>query len=672
MRVTGKCFLLMLIYLPLGWGQPVVTQVIGEMAQDGLIEISGSGFGDQGPDVVFFDDFEGGSDGQAVKTGNGSAIIGQWNATEGNPRYSSESSISGNLAFRADMSDGYRKFAEVALPPGGVTDLFVSWWIYLPEQDNFPGEGTENGTNWKQLWVQGSSTTDDDLVLPVLVGNTVFLDGNDDCLGPAPTGSMHGTLERQWSFRKGEWLRLWALVKGRADETGQIFLHELGSNGIQTLTNRPSTQVQCGMEDRFEKVRINGYGRTTPDCHPMFDDVYVAVGENAGARIEIGNRPVYEECTKLSTAIPVNWDDGTIQARVQLGSFENGEQAYVFVFDRDYNVSNGTALGQRRGMLRKSRDEADVVVNQSFNYALDMDKSQNAHYSVDLLYSPSWVDLYNESISGNAPDSPTTDSIIVSVTGEGIEEIFTLYLKVIDPLPEFVIDNTDTVNSSSFGWSSSNHFAGYYGPDYLYSQAETDEWFEWTLNNAGVFGKYELFACWTAAEGRPDDVSFEIECDSGTFLIENVDQRVNGAKWNYLGTFCFSGAGKIRLLSGKNGSEGACADAIRFSKKAAPVKNLEPISKSFGESRGRAKKQLTMNVRGTKLDFSLPTGGGVHLNLFDMRGKFLKIINGKMYESGHHQLDLKKSLENFNLSNQIYIIHLKHKGNVLTRRIRFR
>ncbi|MFW6221431.1 MAG: T9SS type A sorting domain-containing protein [Fibrobacterota bacterium] len=649
--------------------QPVVDEVIGIMQQDALIRIKGSEFGSRGPRVVLFDDFENGADGQDIYTGEGSARYGAWNATAGNPSYSSESSVSGSLAFRADMSDGYRKYAEALLPDGGDTDLFVSWWIYLPEQDNYPGEGTADGINWKQLWVQGSSTVDDDLVLPVLVGNTVFLDGNDDCLGPAPTGSMHGTLERQWSFEKGEWLRLWAWVRGRADESGQIYVHELGADGIETLTARPATQVQCNEGDMFEKVRINGYGRTTPDCHPMFDDVYIASGEDARARIEIGDHPVYEQCTRLTVALPVQWSENDIEARIQMGTFNENELAYVFVIDKDGNVSGGVPLRQGDGLLRSVSDDADVVVEKPLSYSLDL--SQNPSAEVQLQYAPSWINLENGTISGTAPSEPQNDSVVLDISSEQQQEIFTLRLRVCKPLDSLILDNADSAVSASAGWISSRHFSGYYGDDYLYTQSNSEEWFEWEVSDTRIDGTYEVFACWTEAQGRPTDVSYRIECDSGIITVDSIDQSQRGAQWNYLGSFCFSGSAKIRLHSGTNGNEGSCADAIRLVKKAAPVQDLNPVAVVFEEKEHLGSfSSLSVDIRGTVLEYSLPTAGKVDLSVFDMMGKRISVLNGKRMGAGIHRIDLKQALRSRGLANQMYLVRLRHNGNVFSRRIR--
>ncbi len=75
----------------------------------------------------------------------------------------------------------------------------------------------------------------------------------------------------------------------------------------------------------------------------IFDDFYVATGPNARARVEIGNQPVYQDCTNLAIITPTNWRNNAITATVRAGSFQSGE-AYLFVVDANGNVSNGLGV----------------------------------------------------------------------------------------------------------------------------------------------------------------------------------------------------------------------------------------------------------------------------------------------------------------------------------------
>lgn len=307
-----------------------IAGVAGTVANGEQVAISGSGFG-TGPVVVLFDDFELGTDGSVILTGSGSARVGQWNALgETKPTYSSASEVSGNLAFRADMSSHWLAYAE-ALLPVSTRDVFVSWNLFLPSGDNIPGEGTDEGTNWKQLWIQGQDSGDDDLVTPTILGYTsFFINGNDNPY-------------TKWitlNFSKGTWLRMFCWIKGGASSDGGVKFYEVTSGGIIARANDSSVSTLYA-EGYFERVRVNGYGRVTSNSHPMFDDVYIAAGPAAQARVELGNDSSYYRATRLATSTPTSWADGQISATVRTGGFKAGEAVYLFVVTSDGVPSAG-------------------------------------------------------------------------------------------------------------------------------------------------------------------------------------------------------------------------------------------------------------------------------------------------------------------------------------------
>jgi hypothetical protein len=84
--------------------------------------ITGSGFG-TGPNVVLFDNFEGGTNDMPIMTGAGSATVGKWEALSNFPYYTNATSVSGGLSFRADQSTHWLVYSEVLLPPA-TTDIF--------------------------------------------------------------------------------------------------------------------------------------------------------------------------------------------------------------------------------------------------------------------------------------------------------------------------------------------------------------------------------------------------------------------------------------------------------------------------------------------------------------------------------------------------------------------
>ncbi len=183
---------------------PSIHSVQRSVFDGNSITITVAGFGNNGPNIVIFDDFEGGTNGGDIKTGTGSATVGQWDKLgKGTIKYTNSVSHSGSLAFQAtsgtpDHPSG-NICARASFPM--TNEFFGCWWVYLPPEDEWPGAG-EKGINWKQVWVY----TD-----------TKFVGGQwNDCIMVTILGKGSGALCGnaiggfvRWGYRneKGRWQR---------------------------------------------------------------------------------------------------------------------------------------------------------------------------------------------------------------------------------------------------------------------------------------------------------------------------------------------------------------------------------------------------------------------------------------------------------------------------------
>lgn len=300
-------------------GKPSVSGTVGNTS---TITITGVSFG-AGPNIVTFDNFESGTVGANISTGSGSATVGQWNArdTSGSSYYGNTASVSGTKAFNTNYSVHYSNWIE-ALLPANTKDVFMSWWLYLPSGNNYPGEGG-TGTNWKQMWIQGADTGDDDLVTPTLVNTSWIVNGNDQDPGYVNYTST--------GFTKGTWMRLATWVKGSTSSTSGDGEFKFYSMGIERENATGVNTLKAG--GYRERVRPNGYGRQTSNCVTSFDDIYIASGANAQARIELCNSATYANCTKFGVAIPTSWGASSITSTLYTGNFTAGETAYLYVWD---------------------------------------------------------------------------------------------------------------------------------------------------------------------------------------------------------------------------------------------------------------------------------------------------------------------------------------------------
>lgn len=66
------------------------------------------------------------------------------------------------------------------------------------------------------------------------------------------------------------------------------------------------------------------------------DDVYL---DNSLARVEIGNASTWSASTRKEIQIPTSWSSSAITVNVNAGNFEDEEQVYLYVVDKDGNVN---------------------------------------------------------------------------------------------------------------------------------------------------------------------------------------------------------------------------------------------------------------------------------------------------------------------------------------------
>ena len=125
---------------------------------------------------------------------------------------------------------------------------------------------------------------------------------------------------------------------------------------------------------------------------------------------------------------------------------------------------------------------------------------------------------------------------------------------------ETIVDNNGTGTSFTGSWNISGG-ADPYGAESLYSNSAGDTYiFSIPANES-----QEISLWWTEWPSRSSSVPVEIY--NGDILLNTVEvnQAINGGKWNILGNYTFSGTAEIVIVSEGN-SQSTCADAVRFKK----------------------------------------------------------------------------------------------------------
>jgi N-acetyl-anhydromuramyl-L-alanine amidase AmpD len=136
-----------------------------------------------------------------------------------------------------------------------------------------------------------------------------------------------------------------------------------------------------------------------------------------------------------------------------------------------------------------------------------------------------------------------------------------------------IVDSNNARNNRSRGyisvsgnWTSSANVPGYYGTGYWWARTAS-------VSDGATFYFYlpsaarkTIDAYWTAANDRSPSAPFVMFNAQGTRLgANNVNQRVNGGRWNTLGTYNFSAGWNKVVLSRWTGSGNVVvADAVRI------------------------------------------------------------------------------------------------------------
>jgi hypothetical protein len=124
---------------------------------------------------------------------------------------------------------------------------------------------------------------------------------------------------------------------GRADGYSYV---ALDLETAQTISGGVFTSGDCGIDSVLigHYFARDGVGTPRPWATRFWSELYV---DTTPARVEIGDQPVFEDCTHREIQIPTGWSDGRIDVQVNQGTFTAGDTGYVFVVDEHDNASDG-------------------------------------------------------------------------------------------------------------------------------------------------------------------------------------------------------------------------------------------------------------------------------------------------------------------------------------------
>lgn len=129
-----------------------------------------------------------------------------------------------------------------------------------------------------------------------------------------------------------------------------------------------------------------------------------------------------------------------------------------------------------------------------------------------------------------------------------------------------IVDNMDPGFSASDRWGTTTYVPGYYGSNYRYRVTEPvndPATWEYTIQSTA---NYKVYAWWPQWFPHSSTAPFIIYHSGGSTTVW-VNQQVNGAKWNLLGTFALeAGENRIQLSCWTTTGYTVIADAVKISR----------------------------------------------------------------------------------------------------------
>lgn len=208
-----------------------------------------------------------------------------------------------------------------------------------------PGEFPDRST-WKLAWLSynGWWQNDVDLILPAwaasfrIVGNSLN-----------PDISIDDSKDPDW-WQWGEWMRFSFWL-----ECGPDPAHDPGRIRWQVVTEGEQTQVvadgkdtiMAGGEPPFAWKRLNipGWSQnkdiSSDTVEALYDDIYLATGENANARLELTDNMTYENSTRMQLCDIQSWSSNRVSAILRTGSIDSvvGSTLHLTTADEQQAVS---------------------------------------------------------------------------------------------------------------------------------------------------------------------------------------------------------------------------------------------------------------------------------------------------------------------------------------------
>jgi hypothetical protein len=229
--------------------------------------------------------------------------------------------------------------------PQRTADLFLSYSVVLPPGATFSGASTPNTfpdvSSWKFTWLtDGENGYYDregkaDLCVPSQAGRgSMIIGGNDGNLTYINGGRSW------WDFNQPNYISFYTKTDASFPQTnnGEIFFQVANvDKGLYQFlrTDRPAALAPPKTYE-YDRLRIpgwwgNGDGK---NFQAIYDNVYLAMGDNYIARIELTNSPAYANSTEIFVIPADEWQDRSISINLTKLSLPDIKKRFIYIVNK--------------------------------------------------------------------------------------------------------------------------------------------------------------------------------------------------------------------------------------------------------------------------------------------------------------------------------------------------
>ena len=351
-KILKTILIISIIFPNIVFGAPSISGVSGTIVDGQSVTISGSDFGNKESSLpILWDDFESGVLGQNPST----AVIGGSWSNGNNVIYVNDIVKEGSqTSARHDFTTEGIYNAALTKSGGPWGKLYISFF-YRTDYGNLNAYYDDPCRNYKIFRMEG-----DNGIKVGDQGEGVPLISYEKRASSIGIGLFETALRAQYepeaysgTFYSGDHVRSpigWANQEWHRVE---FFINIIeGEKEFRmwedNIENTPSKDSNgwvntfypyMGSDNsRFNELHFGMYFSrdNNASAYVYTDDIYI---DKTIAHIEIGNQSTYELSTHREVQIPYIWEPNSVSFSFNQGSFQNGDNAYLYIIDEDGEVN---------------------------------------------------------------------------------------------------------------------------------------------------------------------------------------------------------------------------------------------------------------------------------------------------------------------------------------------